>query len=231
MCLSPVQRDLGGADDWTITSQSEYGGKNNIVCVFLHTLSVCVSTLLYLCVVCTDVYLCVPSPGPSSDSDLTSLAVDIDSLAELDDGMASGRSSPNQPLGGSSTITSTHSSPSLPPLYDYQQHHHQQHTSNPAPGSPAPEVSRTSRTALFPSSLRRGNANARETKRDYLDRASEHIRLAVQKEAEQDYQSAFSYYRSGVDLLLQGVQGKVPWRKTLGTLLRRQYVCLFVVLC
>ncbi|CDQ65208.1 unnamed protein product [Oncorhynchus mykiss] len=143
-CGSEVQRDLGGADDLTITSQSEYG-------------------------------------GPSSDSDLTSLAIDIDSLAELDDGMASGRSSPNQPLGGSSTITSTHSSPSLPPL-------------------------RTSRTALFPSSLRRGNA--KETKRDYLDRASEHIRLAVQKEAEQDYQSAFSYYRSGVDLLLQGVQGK-----------------------
>ncbi|XP_055741141.1 ribosomal protein S6 kinase delta-1 [Salvelinus fontinalis] len=170
-CGSEVQRDLGGVDDLTITSQSEYG-------------------------------------GPSSDSDLTSLAVDIDSLAELDDGMASGRSSPNQPLGGSSTITSTHSSPSLPPLYDYQQHHHQQHTSSPAPGSPAPEVSRTSRTALFPSSLRRGNANARETKRDYLDRASEHIRLAVQKEAEQDYQSAFSYYRSGVDLLLQGVQGE-----------------------
>ncbi|XP_041716336.2 ribosomal protein S6 kinase delta-1 isoform X1 [Coregonus clupeaformis] len=170
-CSSEVQRDIGGADDLTITSQSEYG-------------------------------------GPSSDSDLTSLAVDIDSLAELDDGMASGRSSPNQPLGGSSTITSTHSSPSLPPLYDYQQHHHQQHTSNPAPGSPAPEVSRASRTALFPSSLRRGNANARETKRDYLDRASEHIRLAVQKEAEQDYQSAFSYYRSGVDLLLQGVQGE-----------------------
>uniref|UniRef100_A0A8C7G9E9 Ribosomal protein S6 kinase polypeptide 1 n=1 Tax=Oncorhynchus kisutch TaxID=8019 RepID=A0A8C7G9E9_ONCKI len=138
-CGSEVQRDLGGADDLTITSQSEYG-------------------------------------GPSSDSDLTSLAIDIDSLAELDDGMASGRSSPNQPLG--------------------------------APCSPAPEVSRTSRTALFPSSLRRGNANAKETKRDYLDRASEHIRLAVQKETEQDYQSAFSYYRSGVDLLLQGVQGE-----------------------
>uniref|UniRef100_UPI003AAD9140 ribosomal protein S6 kinase delta-1 isoform X2 n=1 Tax=Centroberyx gerrardi TaxID=166262 RepID=UPI003AAD9140 len=100
--------------------------------------------------------------GPSSDSDLTSLAVDTDSLAELDDGMASGR-----------------------------------------------EVGRPSRTALFSSSLKRASgANPKDVKSDYLDRASEHICLAVQKEKEQDYQTAFSYYRSGVDLLLQGVQGE-----------------------
>ncbi|XP_071368338.1 ribosomal protein S6 kinase delta-1 isoform X2 [Centroberyx affinis] len=99
--------------------------------------------------------------GPSSDSDLTSLAVDTDSLAELDDGMASGRASPNH------------------------------------------------RTTLFSSSLKRASgANPKDVKSDYLDRASEHICLAVQKEKEQDYQTAFSYYRSGVDLLLQGVQGE-----------------------
>uniref|UniRef100_A0A3Q2VEC8 Ribosomal protein S6 kinase polypeptide 1 n=1 Tax=Haplochromis burtoni TaxID=8153 RepID=A0A3Q2VEC8_HAPBU len=81
--------------------------------------------------------------GPSSDSDLTSLAVDTDSLAELDDGMASGHTSPNQPQGGATNISSS-CSPRLPSLH----------------------------------------------------------------EKEQDYQAAFSYYRSGVDLLLQGVQGE-----------------------
>lgn len=45
-------------------------------------------------------------------------------------------------------------------------------------------------------------------KSDYLDRASELIGLAVQKEKEEDFQAAFSCYRSGVDLLLQGVQGQ-----------------------
>lgn len=110
--------------------------------------------------------------GPSSDSDLISLLVDGDSLAELDDGMASGGSSPNHPAGGSRRDAS----PSRPEL----------------------EPSRTSRAALFPSSLR---------KKDYLEKASEQIGLAVQKEVEQDFSAAFSYYRSGVDLLLQGVQG------------------------
>uniref|UniRef100_A0A3B4WTX5 Ribosomal protein S6 kinase polypeptide 1 n=1 Tax=Seriola lalandi dorsalis TaxID=1841481 RepID=A0A3B4WTX5_SERLL len=41
-----------------------------------------------------------------------------------------------------------------------------------------------------------------DVKSDYLDKASELICLAVQKEKEQDYQAAFSYYRNGVDLLL-----------------------------
>ncbi|XP_056337502.1 ribosomal protein S6 kinase delta-1 [Danio aesculapii] len=44
---------------------------------------------------------------------------------------------------------------------------------------------------------------------DYLEKASEQISLAVQKEVEQDFAVAFSYYRRGVDLLLQGVQGEV----------------------
>uniref|UniRef100_UPI003D9CB5A4 ribosomal protein S6 kinase delta-1 n=1 Tax=Danio rerio TaxID=7955 RepID=UPI003D9CB5A4 len=46
-------------------------------------------------------------------------------------------------------------------------------------------------------------------KLDYLEKASEQISLAVQKEVEQDFAEAFSYYRRGVDLLLQGVQGEV----------------------
>ncbi|XP_007230021.3 ribosomal protein S6 kinase delta-1 [Astyanax mexicanus] len=133
---SDVHKDIGGVDDLTVTSQSEYG-------------------------------------GPSSDSDLISLLVDGDSLAELDDGMASGRSSPNLTAGGSRRDVS----PSRPEL----------------------EPSRVSKAALFPSSL---------CKKDYLEKASEQIGLAVQKEVEQDFAAAFSYYRSGVDLLLQGVQGE-----------------------
>lgn len=172
-CSSEVQKEISGADDLTLNSQSEYG-------------------------------------GPSSDSDLTSLAVDTDSLAELDDGMASGRTSPNQPLppGGATTTSSTNSSPLLPSLHEHRR------TLSPATPIPipVPEVSRPSRAALFPSSLKR--ASAKEVKPDYLDKASEHIRLAVQKEEQEDYQSALSFYRSGVDLLLQGVQGEAsPTRR------------------
>lgn len=139
-------------------------------------------------------------PGPSSDSDLTSLAVDTDSLAELDDGMASGRTSPNQPQGGATNISSSYS-PRLPSL-------HERRTPSPAPASassaPNPEVSWPGRTPLFSGSLRK----VKEVKSDYLDKASELINLAVEKEKVQDYQAAFSCYRSGVDLLLQGVQGQ-----------------------
>lgn len=60
------------------------------------------------------------------------------------------------------------------------------------------DLRRTIRAALFPAS---------HQKKDYLEKASEQISLAVRKEVEQDYASAFFYYRSGVDLLLQGVQG------------------------
>uniref|UniRef100_A0AAQ5XY55 Ribosomal protein S6 kinase polypeptide 1 n=1 Tax=Amphiprion ocellaris TaxID=80972 RepID=A0AAQ5XY55_AMPOC len=130
------------------------------------------------------------SDGPSSDSDLTSLAVDTDSLAELDDGMASGRTSPNQPQGGDTNISS-----SCSPL--------------PASSAPNPEVSWPGRTPLFSGGLKKARGgDPKDVKSDYLDKASELICFAVQKEKEQDYQAAFSYYRSGVDLLLQGVQGE-----------------------
>uniref|UniRef100_A0A3Q3CPU5 Ribosomal protein S6 kinase polypeptide 1 n=1 Tax=Haplochromis burtoni TaxID=8153 RepID=A0A3Q3CPU5_HAPBU len=143
--------------------------------------------------------------GPSSDSDLTSLAVDTDSLAELDDGMASGHTSPNQPQGGATNISSS-CSPRLPSL-------HVRRTPSPAPvpasSAPNPEVSWPGRAPLFPSSLKKSTGgNLKDVNSDYLDKASELICFAVQKEKEQDYQAAFSYYRSGVDLLLQGVQGE-----------------------
>nr|XP_033504696.1 ribosomal protein S6 kinase delta-1 [Epinephelus lanceolatus] len=143
--------------------------------------------------------------GPSSDSDLTSLAVDTDSLAGLDDGMASGRTSPNQPQGGATNFSSS-CSPRLPSLHDRR-------TPSPAPvpasSAPNPEVSWPGRTPLFSGSLKKaGGGNPKDVKSDYLDRASELICLAVQKEKEQDFQAAFSCYRSGVDLLLQGVQGE-----------------------
>uniref|UniRef100_UPI0037E8EBDC ribosomal protein S6 kinase delta-1 n=1 Tax=Semicossyphus pulcher TaxID=241346 RepID=UPI0037E8EBDC len=143
--------------------------------------------------------------GPSSDSDLTSLAVDTDSLAGLDDGMASGRTSPNQPQGGATNISSS-CSPRLPSLHDRR-------TPSPAPvpasSAPNPEVSWPGRTALFSGSLRKASGgNPKDAKSDYLDKASELICVAVQKEKEQDFQAAFSCYRSGVDLLLQGVQGE-----------------------
>ncbi|XP_070781694.1 ribosomal protein S6 kinase delta-1 [Enoplosus armatus] len=140
--------------------------------------------------------------GPSSDSDLTSLPVDTDSLAGLDDGMASGRTSPNQPQGGATNISSS-CSPRLPSLHELR-------TPSPAPvpasSAPNPEVSWPTRTPLFSGSLKK--ASGVNGKSDYLDRASELICLAVQKEKEQDFQAAFSCYRSGVDLLLQGVQGE-----------------------
>ncbi|XP_041108632.1 ribosomal protein S6 kinase delta-1-like isoform X2 [Polyodon spathula] len=111
--------------------------------------------------------------------------VDTDSVAELDDGMASARDSPNKLLGGPSPEPAGKESVS----YD-------------------PEMSRNgaeagSRGALFTSSLK-----TKTGKKDYLDKADELIKLALQKEAEQDYEGAFSFYRSGVDLLLQGVQGE-----------------------
>ncbi|XP_013863013.1 ribosomal protein S6 kinase delta-1 isoform X2 [Austrofundulus limnaeus] len=138
--------------------------------------------------------------GPSSDSDLTSLAVDTDSLAELDDGMASGRTSPNQPQGGATNISSS-CSPRLSSLREYR--------TSSGSSAPNPEVSRSGRTSLLSSSLRRASGGgSKDVKSDYLDEASELIGFAVQKESEQDFQAAFSYYRSGVDLLLQGVQGE-----------------------
>ncbi|XP_060769914.1 ribosomal protein S6 kinase delta-1 isoform X3 [Neoarius graeffei] len=138
---SEVHKSIGGIDDSTLTSQSEYG-------------------------------------GPSSEGDLISLLVDGDSLPDLDDGMGSGCSSPNQRAGGSGRSVS--------------------------PSRTEVDPRRAIRAALLSSS---------HQKKDYLEKASEQISLAVQKEVEQDYASAFFYYRSGVDLLLQGVQGEVSPRK------------------
>lgn len=139
-------------------------------------------------------------PGPSSDSDLTSQAVETDSLADLDDGMASGRTSPNYPQGGATKVSS--SSPRLPSL-------HGRRTPSPVPVSSTlnPEV-KPGRLLLFSGSLKKVSSGAsKDGKSDYLDRASELISLAVQKENEQDFHAAFSCYRNGVDQLLRGVQG------------------------
>uniref|UniRef100_A0AAY4B105 Ribosomal protein S6 kinase delta-1 n=1 Tax=Denticeps clupeoides TaxID=299321 RepID=A0AAY4B105_9TELE len=140
---SEVHKEIGGVDDLTLTSQSEYG-------------------------------------GPSSDGDLISLLVDGDSLPDLDDGMASGGESPNRAARCSSPV----------PLSQREA----------ASAGPDVETSRAGRAVLFPGGLKK--------KKDYLEKASEQIRLAVQKETEQDFEAAFTYYRSGVDLLLQGVQGE-----------------------
>lgn len=112
--------------------------------------------------------------------------------------MASGRTSPNQPHGGASHLSSS-CSPRLPSL---QECHHA--PSIPASSAPLSEVSRSGQTPLLPTAL----TNAKDLKSDYLEKASELICLAVEKEKHQDYHAAFSYYRSGVDLLLQGVQGQ-----------------------
>lgn len=44
-------------------------------------------------------------------------------------------------------------------------------------------------------------------KRDYLVDAAKQIRMALDREVNEDYEAAFSYYKNGVDLLLNGVQG------------------------
>ncbi|XP_061668381.1 ribosomal protein S6 kinase delta-1 isoform X2 [Syngnathoides biaculeatus] len=132
--------------------------------------------------------------GPSSDSsDLNSLPVDTDSLAELDDGMASGRTSPSQPHEGASGVSSS-SSPRLPSLHDRRR--------SPAP---KPEGNRAGRASLF---SKKAGGLKEKLKGDYLDKAGDLICVAVQKEKDRDYRAAFAFYSSGVDLLLQGVQGE-----------------------
>ncbi|KAL0163827.1 hypothetical protein M9458_039580, partial [Cirrhinus mrigala] len=115
----------------------------------------------------------------SSDSELNSLEVDGDTLAAVDDGMASGSIR--------HTATQSSSSPIQQPVT--------------SPSRLGVESGQSSGALSFASSLR----NYIE-KKDYLEEASEQIALAVQKEVEQDFAVAFSYYRRGVDLLLQGVQ-------------------------
>lgn len=130
-----------------------------------------------------DVFLTVFS-GFSSDSDLISLTVDVDSLAELDDGMASNQSSPSRAAGlclsSEPLVQST-----LAPEQEWSK----------------PEGERESH-GLFSGSLK-----PKPGKQDYLEKAGELIKLALKKEEEEDYETAFSFYRKGVDLLLEGVQG------------------------
>lgn len=45
-------------------------------------------------------------------------------------------------------------------------------------------------------------------KRDYLVEAAKQIRMALDSEVNEDYEAAFTYYKNGVDLLLNGVQCK-----------------------
>uniref|UniRef100_A0A8C9G5Y5 non-specific serine/threonine protein kinase n=1 Tax=Pavo cristatus TaxID=9049 RepID=A0A8C9G5Y5_PAVCR len=123
--------------------------------------------------------------GFSSDSDLISLTVDVDSLAELDDGMASNHSSPSRAVGLCLT--------SEPPV---------QSTVASEQEWSKPEGERESH-GLFSGSLK-----PKPGKQDYLEKAGELIKLALKKEEEEDYETAFSFYRKGVDLLLEGVQGE-----------------------
>ncbi|XP_069810847.1 ribosomal protein S6 kinase delta-1 isoform X2 [Dendropsophus ebraccatus] len=131
------------------------------------------------------------SEGLSSDSDLISLTVDIDSLSGTDDGMASNQISPSKPF-------------SVPPSPGL--------VAQNFPGSSyegvKPEAEKESRS-LFTAKLKQ-----KLGKSDYLARAGELITLAMKKETEQDYEAAFGFYRKGVDLLLEGVQGEAsPTRR------------------
>ncbi|XP_061204356.1 ribosomal protein S6 kinase delta-1 isoform X5 [Neopsephotus bourkii] len=149
--------------------------------------------------------------GFSSDSDLISLTVDVDSLAELDDGMASNQSSPSRAAGLCLT--------SEPPV---------QSTLAPEQEWSKPEAERESH-GLFSGSLK-----PKPGKQDYLEKAGELIKLALKKEEEEDYETAFSFYRKGVDLLLEGVQGEssptrreAVKRKTAEYLMRAEQISSF----
>lgn len=123
--------------------------------------------------------------GFSSDSDLLSLTVDADSLAELDDGMASHQGSPSRSFGLSVSVDSST-------------------VGAVASDSESSKAEDRESRSLFPSSLK-----PRLGRRDYLEKAGELIKLALKKEEEDDYEAASDFYRKGVDLLLEGVQGMV----------------------
>ncbi|NWZ79043.1 KS6C1 kinase, partial [Poecile atricapillus] len=125
------------------------------------------------------------SEGFSSDSDLISLTVDVDSLAEVDDGMASNQSSPSRAAG----LCVTSEPPGQSTLASEQEWS-------------KPEGEKESH-GLFTGSLK-----SKPGKQDYLEKAGELIKLALKKEEEEDYETALSFYRNGVDLLLEGVQGE-----------------------
>ncbi|XP_075386384.1 ribosomal protein S6 kinase delta-1 isoform X3 [Tenrec ecaudatus] len=129
--------------------------------------------------------------GFSSDSDLISLTVDVDPLAELDDGMASNQNSPVRTLG----LNLSSDSSALGAV-----------AADSEPNKA--EEDRESRS-LFPGSLKH-----KRGKRDYLEKAGELIKQALKKEEEEDYEAASTFYRKGVDLLLEGVQGEAsPTRR------------------
>ncbi|NXW77272.1 KS6C1 kinase, partial [Hirundo rustica] len=152
------------------------------------------------------------SEGFSSDSDLISLTVDVDSLAEVDDGMASNQSSPSRAAGLGVTAE--------PPV---------QSTLASEQEWSKPEGEKESH-GLFTGSLK-----SRPGKQDYLEKAGELIKLALKKEEEEDYETALSFYRKGVDLLLEGVQGEssptrreAVKRKTAEYLMRAEKIsCLY----
>ncbi|XP_054250086.1 ribosomal protein S6 kinase delta-1 isoform X4 [Indicator indicator] len=125
------------------------------------------------------------SEGFSSDSDLISLTVDVDSLAELDDGMASNQSSPSKAVGLCLT-----SEPAVQSTLASEQEWIK------------PEGEKETHS-LFTGSLK-----LKTGKQDYVEKAGELIKLALKKEEEEDYEAALSFYRRGVDLLLEGVQGE-----------------------
>lgn len=56
------------------------------------------------------------------------------------------------------------------------------------------------------------NRQAAMAKRDYLVEAAKQIRMALDSEVNEDYEAAFSYYKNGVDLLLNGVQRKLTFK-------------------
>ncbi|KAG8540689.1 hypothetical protein GDO81_018769 [Engystomops pustulosus] len=83
----------------------------------------------------------------------------------------------------------------------------------PSPGSAAQNFPGSSFEGVKPEgekesrSLFTAKIKQKLGKSDYVTRAGELITLAMKKETEQDYEAAFGYYRKGVDLLLEGVQG------------------------
>ncbi|XP_026635474.1 ribosomal protein S6 kinase delta-1 isoform X2 [Microtus ochrogaster] len=103
---------------------------------------------------------------------------------EVDDGMASRQGSPSKAFGLSLSADSSATGAVA------------------SDSEPSKAEDRESRS-LFPSSLK-----PRLGRRDYLEKAGELIKLAVKKEEEDDYEAASDFYRKGVDLLLEGVQGE-----------------------
>ena len=61
-------------------------------------------------------------------------------------------------------------------------------------------------------------------KRDYLLEAAKQIRMALDREVNEDYEAAFSYYKNGVDLLLNGVQCKKDGKHACGSISKRHCV-------